>query len=173
MTITDEMRAHMRLCASLDAGDLTGVWEVLGLPATLVGAIDAYTGDNVMQLAIGRCTSAFLRELIAAGADVNYGCLDGFPSLLAALTSPREDRHETLRILLDAGADVAQRGVNDYTPLHMAASLDDVVAIEMLLAFGADPRARTTIDELATPLDEALMLGRSAAVTALAAHGTG
>lgn len=173
MTVTDEMRVHLRLCDALDAGDMMGVREVLGSPASLAGAVDGYTGDPLIQLAIGRCTPAFLHELIAAGGDVNYQCLDGFPSLLAALTSPREDRHETLRLLLDAGADVTQRGMNDYTPLHMAASLDDVVAIEMLLKFGADPHARTTIDELATPLEEARMLGKSAAVAALAALDEG
>ena len=36
----------------------------------------------MMQLAIGRCTPSFLRELIAEDGDVNYDCLDGFPSLL-------------------------------------------------------------------------------------------
>ncbi len=173
MTITDEMRAHMRLCDALDAGDMIEVREALGAPATLAGAVDAYTGDNVMQLAIGRCTPAFLRELIAAGGDVNYECLDGFPSLIAALTSPRADRHETLLLLLEAGADITQRGVNDYTPLHTAASLDDVAAIKMLLAFGVDPQARTRIDQLATPLEEAQLLRKDAAIAALKARAGG
>lgn len=173
MTITAEMRAHMRLCDALNAGDLAAVRDALGGPATLSRAIDAYTGDNVMQLAVGRCSPAFLRELIAAGADVNYDCLDGFPSLLSALTSPRDDRHETLRLLLEAGADITQRGINDYTPLHMAASRDDTAAIALLLTHGADPHARTRIDDLATPLEEAWMLGNHAAVAALEAAENG
>jgi len=58
-------------------------------------------------------------------------------------------------------------GLNDWTPLHYAVSRDDVAAIELLLAHGADVNARTRIDDLTTPLEEAEQLNRKRAVDAL------
>ena len=57
--------------------------------------------------------------------------------------------------------------MNDWTPLHHAAATDDVRAIELLLAHGADPNARTRIDDHATPLAEAEHLGRTEAARIL------
>ena len=47
--------------------------------------------------------------------------------------------HETLRLLLEAGADpdLAQRG--GFVPLHTAAHTDDVEMARLLLDHGADP----------------------------------
>jgi uncharacterized protein len=55
-----------------------------------------------------------------------------------------------LRLLLSFGADVNQRGVNDYTPLHTAVSERNRRAVEILLAAGADPDIRTRIDDCET-----------------------
>jgi len=57
--------------------------------------------------------------------------------------------------LLSFGADPNQRGLNDYTPLHMAASERNLRAVEILLESGADPRLRTRIDECETPREMA------------------
>ena len=92
--------------------------------------------------------------------------MDGFPALVAVALSGRDDSLALLALLLEAGADVERRGLNDWTPLHAAASRDDAAAIELLLRWGADPSARTSIDDHATPLEEARRLGmvRAAAV---------
>jgi ankyrin repeat protein len=83
------------------------------------------------------------------------------------LSSARADKYEIIELLLASGADIQQRGINDWTPLHYAAANDDVEAMERLLAHGADPAARTTIDHCATPLEEAAHLGRTEALRAL------
>ncbi len=67
--------------------------------------------------------------------------------------------YDILELLLAHGADIQQRGFNDYTPLHWAVADRNVQAIEFLLAHGADPAARTRIDDCATPLEEAEILG--------------
>ena len=87
--------------------------------------------------------------------------------MIAALSTDRPDRLELLRLLLSRGADVAQHGLNDWTPLHYAVSRDDVPAIELLLAHGADVNARTRIDDFTTPLEEAERLNHKSVVDAL------
>ena len=87
-----------------------------------------------------------------------------------AVGGRRGDIYELLELLLSFGADIQRRGVNDYTPLHYAAHLDDPKAIGFLLAHGADLNARTHIDDFATPLEEAEILGRANAVQALRGH---
>jgi uncharacterized protein len=46
-------------------------------------------------------------------------------------------------LLLSFGADPDQRGINDYTPLHMAVSERNLPAVALLIDARADPRLRT------------------------------
>jgi hypothetical protein len=63
--------------------------------------------------------------------------------------------HDVLRLLLSYGADPNQRGINDYTPLHMAVAERDALAVQILLDYGADPELATRIDDHETPLQMA------------------
>jgi uncharacterized protein len=114
----------------------------------------------ILEYAIYHSPIAFIRTLLERGASPNYADHIGFPSLIAAMSCmqspknrPRDDVHQVMRLLIEFGVDVQQRGVNDYTPLHYAAMLDDEVVLELLLAHGADPAARTCIDDYETPLE--------------------
>ena len=121
-------------------------------------------GEVILEYAIYHSPLTFIRTLLELGADPNYESDTGFPSLIAALTcGERGDMCEILELLLSRGADVHQRGMNDYTPLHWAVTAGDVKAMEILLAHGADPAARTRIDDFATPLEEAEILGKTEA----------
>jgi ankyrin repeat protein len=51
----------------------------------------------------------------------------------------------------------------------MAAAKDDVEALHILVSHGADLTIRTTIDDYATPLEEARSLGKEKAVSYLEA----
>ena len=103
----------------------------------------------------------FIEELLAIGADPNGHDNDGFPPLIAALckTHPhpgspaRDDVVEVIARLLDAGADPNQRGLNDWTALHMAVVETNVEAVRLLLARGADHELRTRIDDCETALE--------------------
>ncbi|HEX2474707.1 MAG TPA: ankyrin repeat domain-containing protein [Lacipirellulaceae bacterium] len=138
-----------------------------------------------MPLTIGPCLEyaiyhsplSLIRELLEAGADTNPTDHAGFPPLIAALScsrphpgSPgRTDTAEVLALLLEFGADPNQRGLNDYTPLHMAVSERHPAAVRLLLAAGADPNLRTRIDECETPSEMAERAGLRDIASVLAA----
>jgi ankyrin repeat protein len=75
---------------------------------------------------------------------------DGYTPLLCAIESRAPDRELRLELLLAAGAPVNQKGINDWTPAHMAAARDDVAALRILVRRGADLTIRTEIDDYAT-----------------------
>ena len=128
-----------------------------------------------MPMAIGPCLEyaiyhspiSFIRELLELDANPNPTDHAGFPPLIAALScsrphsgSPgRTDTADILALLLMFGADPNQRGVNDYTPLHMAVSERHASAAQILLDAGADPRLRTRIDQCETPHEMAERAG--------------
>ena len=149
-------------------GDLEALRRLLGDPPDFPNCRGpAGLGEIVLEYAIYHSPLACIRTLLELGADPNYQEHGGFPSLIAALSSARADRYQIVELLLSFGADTRQRGLNDWTPLHYAAATDDVEGIELLLAQGADPNARTRIDDGATPLEEAELLERTAATRTL------
>jgi ankyrin repeat protein len=92
------------------------------------------------------------RELIARGADVNAAAENAqrvAPLHAAAAVYDRE----TMRLLLERGADPNARQQADFTPLHGAASRGDEEAARLLLAHGADPKAKSADGK--TPADVA------------------
>jgi ankyrin repeat protein len=94
----------------------------------------------------------FIRTLLEIGANPNVPADDGFPPLIAALSTGREvagatkrtDVDAVIRLLLSFGADPNQRGINDYTPLHMAVGERNAYALQLLLDVGADREARVS-----------------------------
>ena len=122
--------------------------------------------NGPMPLAIGPCLEyavyhspiAFIRTLLEIGADPNLDDHSGFPPLIAALSchqitpghARRHDVAEMLALLLSFGADPNQRGINDYTALHMAASVNHPESVRLLLEAGANPLLRTRIDDYET-----------------------
>lgn len=94
----------------------------------------------------------------------------------AALSGPAQQAGapkvmETLKLLLEAGVDPYQRGINDHTPLHMAAGTGDHSAVLLLLEAGADPRLLTRIDDYETPRDIAIATGHEDFAAVLAQWG--
>ena len=148
--------------AAYRAGDFAALKAALGDPADFPNCLqphDLGVGDYPMEYAIYWSPLPFLIELIKAGAAVNYPDRSGFPCLIAALSTDRPNRLAVLTLLLDNGADVAQRGINDWTPLHYAVVQRDLPAVELLLEYGADPSLRTRIDDCTTPLEDAVSTG--------------
>ncbi len=106
------------------------------------------------------------------GVELDFLELDGYTPVHSVLERSRDDRLELLDLLLRAGAPVNRKGVNDWTPAHKAAASDDVAALRVLVEHGADLSIRTAIDDCATPLEEARILGKLAAVKYLESVST-
>lgn len=149
-------------------GDLEALRTLLGNPPDFPNCRGPRgVGDIILEYAIYHSPLSFVRTLLELGADPNYEDPAGFPSLIATISTDRSDKYELVELLLSRGANIQQRGVNDYTPLHYAAARNDAKLIELLLAHGADPSARTGIDEFATPAQEAELLRALEAVEVL------
>jgi ankyrin repeat protein len=118
---------------------------------------------HCLEYAIYHSPLVLIRALLEIGANPNPTDHAGFPPLIAALScsrsqpgSPgRRDVLDIIQLLLAFGANPDQRGLNDYTPLHMAVSERNLPALGLLLEAGADPRLRTRIDDCQTPYEMA------------------
>ena len=157
--------------AAFRAGDLEALRAALGEPADFPnGCMPAALGmgDWPLAYAIYWSPLGFIETLRDLGAEPNYAHDDGFPSLIAALSAGRID---VLRLLLERGADVGQRGLNDWTPLHYAVNQTDLAAVRLLLARGADPDLPTRIDDCTSALEVAEAAGFTGAVALLRGGG--
>jgi ankyrin repeat protein len=97
-------------------------------------------------------------------------------SLLHALTDwPGNRPHGavTAKMLIDAGTDVHARFVGGHTetPLHWAASCDDVAVLDVLLDHGADIESRGAVIGGGTPLSDAVAFGQWKAARRLVDRG--
>jgi len=172
-----EHQRFLRIDAAFREGNLAALRAAVDDPAGVPNGPMPLTIGLCLEYAIYHSPLSFIRELLEVGADTNPIDHAGFPPLIAALScsrphpgSPgRRDTAEILTLLLEFGADPNQRGVNDYTPLHMAVSERHSAAVRILLAAGADPNLRTRIDECETPSEMAERAGLRDIASVLAA----
>jgi len=158
-----------RIDEAFETGDLSALRAAVDDPAVIPNGQMPLTVGSCLVHAVYRSPLAFIRTLLEIGADVNAPVDDGFPPLIAALSctrqvpgsKPRTDVADVLKLLLSFGADPNQRGINDYTPLHMAVAEGNALAVQILLDGGADPELRTRIDDCETPLEMARATGRA------------
>ncbi len=122
---------------------------------------DSFTERHWITNAIGSGSLASVQWMVDQHVNLDFKDDEGWTVCMSSIDRDREDRHDILKILISAGADVNIRGAETCTPLHWAARRNDHKAIDILLAAGADPTIRTEIDEYATPEEEARIVGRS------------
>lgn len=81
---------------------------------------------------------------------------------------------EIVSVLIEAGADVNARftGSHTETPLHWAASCDDVEVLDVLLEAGADIEAAGAVIAGGTALDDAVAFGQWRAARRLVERGS-
>ena len=97
-------RRHQAAHQAYVRGDLEALREVLGYPSDFPNCrqpFDMAVGDHPLEYAIYWSPEVFVAELVRLGADPNYPDPAGFPSLIAAVSARRSDRHEILKLLLE------------------------------------------------------------------------
>jgi hypothetical protein len=174
-----EAKKFARIHDAFQKGDLEALRAAVDDPDRIPNGRLADTIGACLVYAIYHSPLAFIRTLLELGADPNAPHGDGFPPLIAALSGTRsvpgatrrEDVAEVLRLLLSFGADPNQRGINDYTPLHMAVAERNLLALHLLLEGGADPGLRTRVDECETPREMAEAAGLTEFAAVLAREG--
>jgi len=165
-----------RIDEAFRKGDLDGLRAAVDDPAVIPNGRMPITIGSCLVYAIYHSPLPFIRTLLEIGADPNAPSDLGFPPLIAALSCSRDaagskrrtDVDQILRLLLSFGVDPNQRGINDYTPLHMAVAERNATAVQILLEGGADPELRTRIDDYETPLEMAQAAGLDAISAMLA-----
>jgi hypothetical protein len=168
-----------RIDEAFRKGDLDGLRAAVDDPAVIPNGRMPITIGSCLVYAIYHSPLPFIRTLLEIGADPNAPSDLGFPPLIAALSCSRDaagskrrtDVDQILRLLLSFGVDPNQRGINDYTPLHMAVAERNATAVQILLEGGADPELRTRIDDYETPLEMAQAAGLDAISAMLARKG--
>jgi ankyrin repeat protein len=176
-----EYETFKKIDRAFRAGDLGALRAAVDDPALIPNGPMPLTIGPCLEYAIYHSPVAFIRQLLEIGADPNPTDHAGFPPIIAALscsqpapgTTPRADVPEIITLLLSFGSDPNQRGINDYTPLHMAVGLENLPILTLLLQAGADPRLRTRIDDCETPREMAVAAGFQAIADLLAAHEEG
>jgi ankyrin repeat protein len=133
------------------AGDVKALEEIAQF-------VDGFPPDWITD-AIHCGTVKVVAWMLAHGAPAVFVADDGYSVLHCSIEREKPDKYEIMRMLIEAGADVNAKGINDWTPAHMAAVRNDVEALKILRVAGADFTIRTKIDNYATPLEEAVMLG--------------
>lgn len=104
-------------------------------PAIRIDAANAANETPVMMAAL-RGNLEWTQRLLERGAAVNRA---GWTPLHYAATSPEP---KVVALLLDRGADIEAMSPNRTTPVMMAARYGNEASVDLLLARGANPRAR-------------------------------
>jgi uncharacterized protein len=107
--------------------------------------VNAYSPDGFTPLGLAAFFghAEAVEGLLAAGADVNLPSRESMkmPPLGSAMAVQRND---IARTLIEHGADVNAKAVNDLTALHTAAARGNLEAAKLLLDHGADVNATAT-----------------------------
>jgi hypothetical protein len=174
-----EARTFQRVDDAFRRGDLDALRAAVDDPSAIPNGRMPGSVGSCLVYAIYHSPLTFIRALLEMGADPNGPRDDGFPPLIAALSCTRDvpgaqrraDVDEIIRLLLSFDANPNQRGINDYTALHMAVAERNALAIQALLDGGADPGLRTRIDGGETPLEMARSAGFAEVEEILARKG--
>ena len=147
--------------ARIPLGLLTGLLAV----AVAAGDAGAQATDSGLIQAVKRGDRKAVSTLARSSA-VNAAEADGTTALHWAV---RNGDADTIRLLLQRGANASARNRYGVTPLSLAATNGDAAAIRTLLVAGADPN--TTVTEGQTVLMMAARTGRPEAIDVLVEAG--
>jgi len=139
------------LAAATDRNSSEGILADLLAKGAHVEARNPNTGDTPVILAARAGNLAFVKALLARGADVNAANKTGATALSSAFNGNRAN--EIVKALLAGGANANARANGGTTVLMAATRLGDTESVLALLAAGADVNAKA--DDGSTALSAA------------------
>lgn len=158
----------LELTEAAALGDSGAVGEIIRRDPAALRSLSP-DGWTPLHLAAFLGHSAVARQLLDAGADLEaYSNNSTHNRPLHAALAGKTDV-ETVRLLIERGAEVGAKGASAVTPLHLAASRGATDLIALLLSRGADRGA--TLDDGATPAALARQRGHPKAAEMLEAKG--
>lgn len=131
---------------------------------------DDFIGRHWIVNAVSVGTPEVVKWFLENSRCLNFRDEEGYTLLHVAIDRADEDKYAIIESLIRYGAALNLKGINDWTPLHLAAARNDARSVEMLLLAGADPSIRTTIDGCWTPEEEAELLGSADAISVFKQH---
>lgn len=127
------------LTVAMQEQSLKAARVLLAQPALDVDALNQ-AGESALMMAALKGNLAGLNLLLARGARISQ---PGWSAIHYAATGPEP---QVVTLLIDRGADVNAMSPNGTTPLMMAAQYGAEDSVKILLARGADARARNQLD---------------------------
>ena len=155
-----EMQDYMHYMGILMSGEVKDFEELSALDDDFPNGCDTYLQSQWIMHAISSGSLTSVQWMLEQQVELLFCENDGYTVIHAVLDRDDEHKYTILEALLNAGADVNAKGINNWTPAHMAAVRNDVQSLKMLVEHGADLTIKTAIDNYATPLEEALILSR-------------
>ena len=122
---------------SIRKGDGNAVIETLDQPGpTIINTRDVTTGEGALHIVVKRGDTAYLRYLLAKGADPNLRDRDGATPMMLAVQAGQP---EMVQILANAKANANLADGSGETPLIRAVQRRDLTLVRAVLAAGGNP----------------------------------
>lgn len=162
--MTGSTKDFLYLMDLLASGNIELLEEAKNALDGFPDGVDGYIERHWITNAIDSGAIESIEWILSKTVDLSFRDQQGYTPILSAIDREKTDKYQVMQLLIDHGAPIDNKGINDWTPLHRAAAHEDIEALKLLVRNGADLTVRTEIDDYATPLEEAIMLKRKLSI---------